>query len=174
MWQDVFTQAMADAFIKHHLLNPAEFLDAGAAAFHRRQRSALSECRGQQLEWPTAGSDLPAGYSRARKTMGTMPEGGTARPESCSGLHPQRLQVRPTARRANRPAVRTEGMMAMGPMILGRARIHFPAACIHLDVEHGRVWWSGLDGKDFHLHTAVGRPQLDPDVYRRRSPCAAQ
>ena len=135
-----------------HQASPAEsrrILDAGAAGVDRDQRAALSERGGEQLERPASGADLSARHRRAGK-LRPLRRGHPDRRETASGPDPQRMHVPPTTRPHHRRTVRPKPD-GYGPMILAALEYISRMHGIHLDVEHDRVWWSGLgtDGKDF-------------------------
>lgn len=168
MWSGLFTQEMADAFIRHHLLNPDEFWTPVPLV-----SIALNE---------------PLFFSGPRNNWSGQPQGLTyQRAIGALENYGHHAEVTLLGRKLLPVLVRNGGVFSQqldpdtgepslsnrdgyGPMILAMrgylARMHG----IHLDVEHDRVWWSGLDGggesftwrqrwgdREFRLVAADGR-----------------
>lgn len=141
MWFGMFTQEMADAFIRHHLLNPAEFwTPVPLPSIARNEPLFLSDPRNN---W----SGQPQGltYQRAIRALeryGHHAEvallGRALLPVLIrNGTFPQQLDPQ-----TGKPSLSNAD--GYGPMILAMqeyvARMHG----ICLDAENGRIWWSGL------------------------------
>jgi len=147
MWYGIFTQEMADAFVKHHLLNPDEFwtpvplvsIAANEPLFRSHSRNDWSG-QPQGLTWQRAVGALE-NYGHfaevtllGRKLIPVLIRNGC---KFTQQLDPQ----------TGEPG----GRDGYGPMILASLEYISRMHGIHLDVEHGQVWWSGLaePGRDF-------------------------
>jgi hypothetical protein len=149
MWYGIFTQEMADAFIRHHLLNPNEFwtpvpLVSIAINEPLYRNAAVNNWSGQPqgLTYQRAIGALEnyGHYAEVtligEKLLSTLIRNGCTFPQ----------QLDPTTGAPSGP--KPDGY---GPMILAALEYISRMHGIHLDVEHDRVWWSGFgtDGKDF-------------------------
>jgi hypothetical protein len=147
MWYGIFTQEMADAFIKHHLLNPEEFwtsLPLVSIALNEPLYESTS-----QNNW--SGSPQGLTYQRA---IGALERYGHFTEVTLIGqkllpvlirngcTFPQQLDAMTGA--PSKPD-------GYGPMVLAALEYLSRMHGIHIDVEHECVWWSGLDddGQDF-------------------------
>ena len=166
MWYGIFTQEMADAFIRYHLLNPDEFWTpvplVSIAINEPLYRNATVN------NW----SGQPQGLTYQR-AIGALENYGHYAEVTLIGekllsilirngcTFPQQLD--PTTGEPSGP--KPDGY---GPMILAALEYISRMHGIHLDVEHDRVWWSGLaaNGDRLHLHAALGRPCIH--AFRRR------
>jgi hypothetical protein len=153
MYFGIFTQPMADAFIRHHLLNPAEFwtrmplpsIAVNEPLFrnhiendwsgqpegltYQRAIRAL-ENYGHFVEVTLLGRKLIEAVGREfRFTQQFDPFTGTPTSKQRDGY----------------------GVDGYGPTILATLEYISRMHGIHLDVENDRVWWSGLagGGKEF-------------------------
>ncbi len=141
MWYGLFTQEMADAFIKHHLLNPKEFwTPVPLVSIARNEELFLSKPRNN---W----SGQPQGltYQRAihaleryghhaevillgRKLLPILMRNG----QFSQQLDPDTGQ----------PSLSNSDGYC--PMILAMQEYVTRMHGIHIDVENSQVWWSGL------------------------------
>ncbi len=142
MWFGSFTQEMADAFIRHHLLNPDEFWgEVPLASIAKNDPMFFSH---PNNNW----SGQPQGLTYQR-AIGALENYGHVAELSLIGAKLFPILIRNGCRFTQQLDPVTGEAMAgkdgYGPMILAMqeyvARMHG----IHVDVEHGRVWWSGLD-----------------------------
>ncbi|MBM3861150.1 MAG: hypothetical protein FJ395_16095 [Verrucomicrobia bacterium] len=147
MWYHVFTQEMADAFIKHHLLNPAEFWTPVPLVSIARNEKLYQNAPGNN--W----SGQPQGltYQRAiralenyghyaevtligQKLLPVLIRNGYTFPQQLDAMTGEPSGPKPDG---------------YGPMILAALEYISRMHGIHLDVEQERVWWSALDGAEF-------------------------
>ncbi len=147
MWYGVFTQEMADAFVKHHLLNPKEFWTPVPLVSIAVNEPLFRN--GRRNDWSGPAQGLT--YQRA---MGALENYGhyaevtlLARkllPVLIRNGYKFTQQLDPFTGEPN-------GKDGYGPMMLAALGYINRMHGIHLDVEHGRVWWSGLAeaGHDF-------------------------
>lgn len=141
MWYGLFTQEMADAFIKHHLLNPEEFWSpVPLVSIARNEPLFLSNPRNN---W----SGQPQGLTYQRAIHALERYGHYAEVTLLgekllpilirNGQFSQQLDPD-----TGKPSLSNSD--GYGPMILAMqeyiARMHG----IHIDVERGQIWWSGL------------------------------
>jgi hypothetical protein len=141
MWFGLFTQEMADAFIRHHLLNPEEFwTPVPLPSIARNESLFLSDPRNN---W----SGQPQGLTYQRAIHALERYGHHAEVALLgrallpvlirNGTFPQQLDPE-----TGKPSLSNAD--GYGPMILALqeyvARMHG----ICLDPENGRIWWSGL------------------------------
>jgi hypothetical protein len=152
MWYGIFTQEMADAFIKHHLLNPEEFWTPVPLVSIARNEPLYENAKVNN--W----SGQPQGLTYQR-AIGALERYGHHAEVILIGQRllpvlirngctfPQQLDAVTGAPSGPKPD-------GYGPMILAALEYLSRMHGIHLAVEHERVWWSGLndDGKDF-AHT---------------------
>jgi hypothetical protein len=147
MWYGVFNQEMADAFIRYHLLNPAEFWTPVPLV-----SIAINEPLYQSVPG-NSWSGQPQGLTyqraiRALENYGHYAEvtliGRKLLPVLSSNgcTFPQQLD-------AITGAPSGPKLDGYGPMILAALEYISRMHGIHLDVENDQVWWSSLDGKDF-------------------------
>ncbi len=147
MWYGIFTQQMADAFIKHHLLSPDEFwtpvplvsIAAGESLFRSDSRNDWSgQPQGLTYQRAIGALENYGHYAEVtllgRKLLPVLIRNGCAFTQ----------QLDPFTGKAG-------GRDGYGPMILAALEYITRMHGIHLDVEHERVWWSGLadGGHDF-------------------------
>lgn len=148
MWYGLFTQEMADAFIRYHLLNPDAFwTPVPLASIARNESLFLSKPRNN---W----SGQPQGltYQRALHALeryGHVAEitllGRKLLPVLIrNGQFSQQLHED-----TGKPSLSNSD--GYGPMILAMqgyiARMHG----VHIDVEKNQIWWSGLKPKGGRL-----------------------
>ena len=149
MYYGVFTQPMADAFIRHHLLNPAEFwtpTPLPSIAFNERLYSN-AECN----NW--GGQPQGLTYQRAIRALENY---GHYAEVSLLGDKFLKLLLRNGGTFFSQFDPRT-GIAAgltpdgYGPTILAALEYISRLHGIHLDVANDRVWWSAQaeDGKEF-------------------------
>lgn len=148
MWYGVFTQEMADAFIKHHLLNPAEFwtpvplasIAANDPLFHN---SGVNNWSGppQGLTFQRAIRALENYGHYAEVTLVGQKLLPVLIRNGCT--FPQQLDAVTGAPSGPKPD-------GYGPMILAALEYSSRMHGIHLDVANDRVWWSAIrEGEDF-------------------------
>jgi len=140
MWYGIFTQEMADAFIKHHLLSPDEFwtpvplvsIAANEPLFRSDDRN----------DW----SGQPQGLTYQR-AIAALENYGHYAEVTLLGRKLLPVLIRNDCTFTQQLDPRTGdagGRDGYGPMILAALEYINRMHGIHLDVEHGRVWWSGL------------------------------
>lgn len=147
MWYGLFTQEMADAFIKHHLLNPEAFWTP--------------------VPLPSIAANEPLFLSKSRNNWSGQPQGLTyQRAIGALENYGHYAEVTLLGRKLIPVLIRNGcaftqqldpftgepgGKDGYGPMILAALEYINRMHGIHLDVEQERVWWSGLaeDGHDF-------------------------
>jgi len=155
MWYGMFTQQMADDFIKHHLLNPREFwTPVPLVSIARNEALFLSKPRNN---W----SGQPQGLTYQRAIHALERYGHYA---EVTLLGEKLLPILIRNGQFSQQLHQTTGEPSLsnadgyGPMILAMqeyiARMHG----IHIDVERGHVWWSGLlpDGWNTDTMSANG------------------
>jgi hypothetical protein len=147
MWYGVFTQKMADAFIKHHLLNPDEFWTPVPLVSIAVNESLF--VKGHRNDW----SGPPQGLTYQR-AMGALENYGHYAEVTLLGRKLLPVLIRNGCKFTQQLDPFTgepSGRDGYGPMILAALGYLNRMHGIHLDVEHGRVWWSGLTdgGRDF-------------------------
>ena len=147
MWYGIFTQEMADAFIRHHLLNPAEFWTPVPLPSIAVNQSLYRNTEGNS--W----SGQPQGltYQRAIRALENY---GHHAEVSLLGqkLFPVLIrnddkfsqQLDPQTGKPSGP--KDDGY---GPMILAALEYFSRMHGICLDVAEDQVWWSALGGADF-------------------------
>jgi hypothetical protein len=149
MWYGIFTQEMADAFIKHHLLSPEEFWTPVPLVSIARNEPLYENAKVNN--W----SGQPQGLTYQR-AIGALERYGHYAEVSLIGQRllpvlirngctfPQQLDAMTGAPSGPKPD-------GYGPMILAALEYISRMYGIHLDVGHDRVWWSGLndDGENF-------------------------
>lgn len=149
MWYGIFTQQMADAFIKHHLLNPAEFWTPVPLVSIAVNEPLYRNARGNN--W----SGQPQGLTYQR-AIGALENYGHYAEVTLLGQKLLPVLIRNGCRFSQQldPATgdpsghRPDGY---GPMALAALEYLSRMHGVHVDVEHGRVWWSavGGEGHDF-------------------------
>jgi len=147
MWHHVFTQEMADAFIKHHLLNPAEFWTPVPLVSIARNEPLYQNAPGNNWSGQPQGLTYQRAI-RALENYGHYAEvtliGQKLLPvlirNGCT--FPQQLDAETGAPSGPKPD-------GYGPMILAALEYISRMHGIHLDVANEQVWWSALDGADF-------------------------
>jgi hypothetical protein len=149
MWYGIFTNEMADAFIRHHLLNPLEFwtpvpLVSIAVGEPLYQNGRVNNWSGQ-----------PQGLTYQR-AIGALERYGHFAEVTLLGQRllpvlirngckfPQQLDAVTGEPSGPRPD-------GYGPMALAALEYISRMHGIHLEVDRGRVWWSAVDadGHDF-------------------------
>ncbi len=141
MWFGLFTQEMADAFIKHHLFNPDEFwTPVPLPSIARNERLFLNKRRNN---W----SGQPQGLTYQRAIHALERYGHHAEVALIGKKLLPILEVNGQFSQQLDPDTGVPSLSngdGYGPMILAMqeyvARMH--GICI--DVEKGQVWWTGL------------------------------
>lgn len=147
MWYGVFTQEMADAFIKEHVLNPDEFWTrmplpsiAVSDPLFRNESSNNWSGQPEGLTYQRAIGALEnyGHYAEVtllgRKLLEAVRRGG--------GRFTQ--QFDPFTGMPSSP-----GQDGYGPTALAVLEYLSRMQGVHLDVAEDRVWWSALEGPDF-------------------------
>ena len=147
MWYGVFTQEMADAFIRRHLLNPAEFWTPVPLASIAVNDSLFRNVGGNNFSGQPQGLTFQRAI-RALENYGHYAEVSLVGQKLLPVLirngcaFTGQLDPFTGAPSGSKPD-------GYGPMILAAleyiARMHG----VHLDVVRGEVWCSGLGGADF-------------------------
>jgi len=154
MWYGIFTQEMADAFIEHHLLNPDEFwtpvplvsIAVSESLFRNNSRN----------DW----SGQPQGLTYQR-AIGALENYGHYAEVTMLGRKLLAVLIRSGCTFTQQLDPFTGepgGRDGYGPMILAALEYINRMHGIRLDVEHDRVWWSGLadGGRNFTYHQRRG------------------
>jgi hypothetical protein len=143
MWYGVFTQKMADAFIKHHLLNSDEFwtpvplvsIAANEPLFRNHRRNDWSgQPQGLTYQRAIGALENYGHYAEVTRL------GRKLLPVLIRNGYTFTQQLDPITGEAN-------GRDGYGPMILATLEYINRMYGIHLDVEQSRIWWSGLADK---------------------------
>ena len=148
MWYGIFTQEMADGFVKHHLLNPEEFWTPVPLVSIARNEPLYENA----LVNNWSGQPQGLTYQRA---IGALERYGHFAEVTLIGqkllpvlirngcTFPQQLDAVTGAPSGPKPD-------GYGPMILAALEYLSRMHGIHIDVEQERVWWSALaDSPDF-------------------------
>lgn len=149
MWHGIFTQEMADAFIKHHLLNPREFwtpvplvsIAVGEELFFNGKRNNWSG-QPQGLTYQRAIQALERyGHFAEVTLLGQKLLPALLRNDCNFTQQLDPFTGEPSGQKPD----------GYGPMILATLEYMSRMHGIHLDVERGQVWWSAVetDGADF-------------------------
>ena len=140
MWYGLFTQEMADAFVKYHLLNPDEFWTPVPLVSIAANEPLFRN--GRRNDWSGPAQGLT--YQRA---IGALENYGHYAEVTLLG----RKLLPVLIRNGNKFTQQLDpftgapsGNDCYGPMILAALEYVTRMHGIHLDVEHGRVWWSAL------------------------------
>ena len=167
MYFGVFTQEMANEFIRYHLLNPDEFwtpLPLPSIAIHEPLYRNIPN-----NDW----SGQPQGltYQRAIQALENYShyaEVSLLGEKSLESDHPQRQQVRPAIRRYHRESGGFEPGWLWADNS-GRVGIHLPDARRRLGCEPGASVVVGAGGQrqEFQLHATLGRPALEVELRKR-------
>jgi len=140
MWYGIFTQEMADAFIKYHLLNTDEFWTPVPLVSIAANEPLFRN--GRRNDW----SGPPQGLTYQR-AIGALENYGHYAEVTLLGrkLLPVLIRNGCTFTQQLDPFTgKACGKDGYGPMILAAMEYINRMHGIHLDVEHGQVWWSGL------------------------------
>lgn len=167
MWHGLFTQEMADAFIRHHLLNPDEFwTPVPLVSIARNEPLFLSKPRNN---W----SGQPQGLTYQR-AIHALERYGHHAEVTLLGRKLLPILVRNDFKFSQqldpdtgKPSLSNSN--GYGPMILAMLGYVERMHGIHIDPERGEVWWSGLlpegggfsysrtwDGRRFEWEAANG------------------
>lgn len=154
MWYGVFTQEMADAFIAHHLLNPEEFWTPVPLVSIARNEPLFRSHR--RNDW----SGQPQGLTYQR-AIGALENYGHYAEVTLLGRKLLPVLIRNGGKFTQQLDPSTGepgGKDGYGPMILAALEYLGRMQGIHLDVQRGRVWWSGLaeGGHDFNTSQRWG------------------
>lgn len=144
MWYGVFTQEMADAFIKQHLLNPAEFWTPVPLVSIAISEPLYQNAPGNNWSGQPQGLTFQRAV-RALENYGHYAEVSLLGQKFLPVLirngctFPQQLDAVTGAPSGPKPD-------GYGPMILAALEYISRMHGVHLDVEQDRVWWSALRG----------------------------
>jgi len=148
MWQGMFTQEMADAFVKHHLLNPKEFwTPVPLVSIARNEELFLSKPRNN---W----SGQPQGLTYQRAIHALERYGHHA---EVILLGRKLLPVLMRNGKFSQQLDPDTGAPSLSnsdgycPMILAMQEYITRMHGIHIDVENSQVWWSGLSPESWGL-----------------------
>ena len=149
MYYGIFTQAMADAFIRHHLLNPAEFWTPVPLPSIAVKEPLYRNVPGN--DW----SGQPMGLTYQRAIRGLENYGHYAE-VTLLGAKWTELLIRNNNAfmqqfdaMTGAPSGISSNPTGYGPTILAALEYISRMHGIHLDVANERVWWSATAGKDF-------------------------
>lgn len=147
MWHGAFTQAMADQFVRAHLLNPEEFWTPVPLPSIAANDPLYRNTEGNS--W----SGQPQGltYQRAIQALENY---GHCAEVSLLGQKLLPVLMRNGCKFAQQLDAHTGKPSGpkddgYGPMILAALEYLSRMHGIHLDVERGTVWWSDLGGPEF-------------------------
>jgi hypothetical protein len=161
MWHGIFTQAMADAFIRHHLINPREFwtpVPLVSVAIHEPlyENAPGNNWSGQPqgLTWQRAIQALERYGHFAEVTLLANKLLPVLIHNGCRFA--QQLDPVTGAASGHKPD-------GYGPMALAALEYISRTRGIQLDVENNRVWWSAADpgGADFTCNQRWGDHQFE-------------
>jgi hypothetical protein len=144
MWYGVFTQEMADAFIKQHLLNPAEFWTPMPLVSIAISEPLYQNAPGNNWSGQPQGLTFQRAI-RALENYGHYAEVSLIGQKFLPVLirngctFPQQLDAGTGAPSGPKPD-------GYGPTILAALEYISRMHGVHLDVEQDRVWWSALRG----------------------------
>ena len=147
MWYGIFTQDMADRFIRHHLLNPAEFWTPVPLPSIAINEKLYRNAEGNNWSGQPQGLTLQRAI-RALENYGHYAEVTLVGQQLLPALiengckFPQQLD----AQTGKPSGPKGDGY---GPMALAALEYFSRMHGIHVDVESGRVWWSAVAGEDF-------------------------
>ena len=147
MWHNAFTQEMADAFIRDHLLNPAEFWTPVPLPSIAVNDPLYRNTEGNS--W----SGQPQGLTFQRAIRALENYGHSAE-VTLIGQKLLPVLIRNGCKFAQQLDAQTGRPSGpkddgYGPMILAVLEYLSRMHGIHLDMANQTVWWSALDGKDF-------------------------
>ncbi len=149
MYYGIFTQTMADAFIRHHLLNPAEFWTPVPLPSIAANEPLYRNVPGN--DW----SGQPMGLTYQRAIRGLENYGHYAE-VTLLGTKWTELLIRNNNAfmqqfdaMTGAPSGISSNPTGYGPTILAALEYISRMHGIHLDVANERVWWSATAGKDF-------------------------
>lgn len=146
MWHGVFTQEMADAFIRHHLLNPAEFWTPVPLVSIAANEKLYQNSPGNNWSGQPQGLTFQRAI-RALENYGHYAEvtliGRKLLPVLVRNGYRLSQQIDPITGKPSGP--KPDGY---GPMILAALEYISRMHGIHPDVSGDRVWWSALEGAD--------------------------
>jgi len=144
MWHGIFTQGMADAFIRHHLLNPAEFWTPVPLVSIAANEKLFQNVSGNNWSGQPQGLTFQRAI-RALENYGHYAEvtliGQKLLPVLIRNDFKFSQQVDPFT---GKPS----GSDGYGPMILAALEYISRMHGIHWDVSHDHIWWSALAGAD--------------------------
>jgi hypothetical protein len=154
MWYGIFTQEMADAFIRRHLLNPKEFWTPVPLVSIAANDSLYENLPGNNFSGQPQGLTFQRAI-RALENYGHYAEVVLIAQKllpvlirnGCS--FPQQLDPNTGAPSGPKPDSGGDWSDGYVPMILAALEYISRMHGVHLDVANDRVWWSGLDGADF-------------------------
>lgn len=143
MWYGLFTQEMADAFIRHHLLNPEEFwTPVPLVSIARNEELFLSKPRNN---W----SGQPQGLTYQR-ALHALERYGHVAEVTLLGRKLLPLLIKNDGKFSQQLHEQT-GVPSLsnsdgyGPMILAMEGYLTRMHGIHIDPAAGEIWWSGLE-----------------------------
>lgn len=146
MWHGVFTREMADEFVRHHLLNPAEFWTPVPLVSIAINEKLYQNAPGNNWSGQPQGLTFQRAI-RALENYGHYAEvtliGRKLLPVLIRNGFQFSQQLDPMTGKPSGP--RPDGY---GPMILAALEYISRMHGIHPDVSNGQVWWSALDGAD--------------------------
>lgn len=147
MWHGVFTQDMADAFIKQHLLNPAEFWTPVPLPSIAANDPLYRNAEGNS--W----SGQPQGLTYQR-AIGALENYGHFAEVSLLGAKLLPVLIRNENKFAQQLDAQTGKPSGpkddgYGPMMLAALEYISRMFGVHLDVVAGEVWWSAVDNTEF-------------------------
>ncbi len=165
MWYGLFTQEMADAFIKHHLLNPEEFwTPVPLVSIARNESLFLSKPRNN---W----SGQPQGLTYQRAIHALERYGHYA---EVILLGEKLLPILIRNGQFSQQLDPDTGVPSLsnsdgyGPMILAMqeyvARMHG----IHIDVEREQIWWSGVEPNSWSTISDLDQNALGNLAYTQK------
>ncbi|MFZ5829958.1 MAG: MGH1-like glycoside hydrolase domain-containing protein [Planctomycetota bacterium] len=147
MWHGIFTQEMADAFIKHHLLNPEEFWTPVPLVSIARNEPLYENAKvnnwsgqpqGLTFQHAIRALENYGHYAEVtligRKLLPVLVRNGCTFPQQLDAVTGEPSGPKPDG---------------YGPMTLAALEYISRMYGIHPDVASEQVWWSAADGAEF-------------------------
>jgi len=145
MWYGVFTQEMADAFIRQHLLNPAEFWTPVPLPSIAANDSKFRNVPGNDWSGQSQGLTFQRAI-RALENYGHYAELSLIGIKLLETVQQEKLIF---GQQYDPFTGATKNRTGYGPTILFALEYISRMQGVHLNLVNDQVWWSALDDKDF-------------------------
>ena len=145
MWYGVFTQEMADAFIRQHLLNPAEFWTPVPLPSIAANDSKFRNVPGNDWSGQSQGLTFQRAI-RALENYGHYAELSLIGIKLIETIQQEKLIF---GQQYDPFTGATKNRTGYGPTILSALEYISRMQGVHLNLVNNQVWWSALDDKDF-------------------------